>query len=342
MFSEFLTWWSQQLGSLASPLLIRLRDRAPDALLLIEASGEDGFKVVLRRRGRLEALADMPTGLNTDLLRRMLANHPRQPLVLSLARRALLRDIWLPAAAEGSLDRVLEYEMDRFTPFRTADVFFAYRLKAHDRAGGKFLVELAMVPKAWLHPLLEALDGAGLSAEALETSEPDQSSRRILLHRTASSAQLRQRTVRRMMVAATGALAAAVLLLPVLRQSLALAAIDIRVADLRPRVEQAELFRQRIAAGTAGAGRIAAARQQTALPLTVLADVTGVLPDDTWLTGLTLRQNHLIIEGRSHGATRLIAALAAQPQLRNPAFAAPVVHADTGEEIFTIQAEVAP
>ena len=114
----------------------------------------------------------------------------------------------------------------------------------------------------------------------------------------------------RLAVAGCAAMAVAAAALPVLRQSLALAAVEDRIAELRPRVEQAGMLRQRIAAGSAGSGRIAAARRQAAEPLMILAAVTGALPDDTWLDGLSLRQRHLVLEGHSAAATRLIAALA--------------------------------
>jgi hypothetical protein len=46
---------------------------------------------------------------------------------------------------------------------------------------------------------------------------------------------------------------------------------------------------------------------------------------------------------RSGGAARLIALLAADPAIRNPAFSAPVVRDEAGHaDLFSIQAEIAP
>jgi general secretion pathway protein L len=152
----------------------------------------------------------------------------------------------------------------------------------------------------------------------------------------------RERLAWRLAVGGCAAMAAATIAVPVLRQSLALAAVEDRIAELRPQVEQAEMLRQRIAAGSAGSGRIAAARQQAAEPLMILAALTDTLPDDTWLASLSLRQRHLMLEGHSAAANRLIAALASEPLLHNPSFAAPVMRAETGGELFTIQAEAGP
>ena len=78
-------------------------------------------------------------------------------------------------------------------------------------------------------------------------------------------------------------------------------------------------------------------------PLRVLADLTDILPDDTSLIELSLRDRALSIAGQSAAAARLIPALAADPAIRNPAFAAPVTRNElSGIEDFSIRAEVAP
>jgi len=341
MLNEFLAWWLQQLLGLAEPVLTRFQGAQPDALLVIESrDGNRHLELARRRRGRTEPIGSLSATAESGDLDRLAAGHRRRPVSIVLRRPPLILAVDLPAAAAGNLEPVLQYEMDRLTPFRPEDVFFQARILSHDRARGTIRVELALVPRAWVADILSLLQAHGIAADTLEAAEPRPC--RIPLDRGASTAHLRQRQAHRIMLAAIACLAAAVVILPAVRQSLALASADDRIAELRPRVDQAEAMRRRIDPRTAGSGQIAAARQQAALPLTVLADLTDILPDDTWLTGLTLRQNRLTIEGHSRSATHLIAALAAQPRLRNPAFAAPVVRSDNGEDIFTIQAEVVP
>lgn len=342
MLTEFLTWWSQQMRNLAAPALKRFGGHAPDALLLIEPfAADESYRLIRRRRGRVETLAELPD-LSVDRLTAALTGHRREGLTIRLARRPLVQEIRLPAAAAASLDQVLQYEMDRLTPFAASDVFVQPDITAHDRTRGEITVALTVVPRRWVRDILIALQEAGTAAESLEAALPDGILQRIPMQRVASAIQLQRRRLHRAMLALTAGLAAACVLLPLVRQSMALADAEERIAELRPRVEQVDMLRRRIAAGSAGSSQIAGARQAAARPLTVLAELTDVLPDDTWLTSVSLRENKVMIEGHSRAATRLIAALAAQPQLRNPAFAAPVVRADTGEDLFTIQAEVAP
>ena len=75
--------------------------------------------------------------------------------------------------------------------------------------------------------------------------------------------------------------------------------------------------------------------------LRTIAALTEILPDDTWLTELTLRQRKLTMAGRSAGAARLIGLLSADPTIRDAAFVAPVTRADSGGvDVFSIRAEV--
>jgi general secretion pathway protein L len=130
---------------------------------------------------------------------------------------------------------------------------------------------------------------------------------------------------------------------PFVTQSLAIAAVEARIAALQPRVAEVEALRRRIAAGTAGNDVIAAERARNGDALQVLATVTDLMPDDTVLADLSLRQGKLDISGRSLTAARLIPAMAADPTLRNPSFVAPVTRTPDGKaDTFVIRAELSP
>ena len=63
---------------------------------------------------------------------------------------------------------------------------------------------------------------------------------------------------------------------------------------------------------------------------------------DTALTQLAMHHGRLSMEGQTTAAaTRLIAAVAARPPVRDPAFTAPVVRGDVGNEIFSLQTDLA-
>ena len=135
----------------------------------------------------------------------------------------------------------------------------------------------------------------------------------------------------------------AALALPFIQQYQAETELDDRIAALRPRVTEVEQLRRRIAAEAASGDVVAAERATTGDPIAALAAVTTILPDDTFLQEFSMNQRKLSLRGHSAAAARLIAALANDPTIRNPAFAAPVTRVESGQaDIFSIRADWGP
>ena len=201
-----------------------------------------------------------------------------------------------------------------------------------------------LLPRAGLAGLLDALAEAGIRPDAVEAPLPGGEIRRLPLAPPETGLARRVRRRERMALALSGALAAACLLAPVLRQSFAFATVADAMAAVRPRSAEAQALQRRIAAASAGEDALAQGRLHAADMLTALAALTDALPDDTYLSQLALHKRLLTMEGQSvgAGATRLIALLADEPGLRNPAFTAPVVRGDIGNDIFALQVELAP
>jgi general secretion pathway protein L len=143
--------------------------------------------------------------------------------------------------------------------------------------------------------------------------------------------------------ACCGALALGAVVTPFVRQELALAALNREITVSRSAAAEADRLRQEIERLSGSAGFIESERDKAGRPLVVLATATRLLPDDTYLTEMELRQRKLTLSGRSAAAARLIPALAADGEFRNPGFSAPVTRLEALKaELFTINAEVGP
>ncbi len=347
MLDDFLTWWAAQLASLAPSrlrtssagvaqgraLIVAVREIAPSSVPAVEVS--------VRRRGVDELLGRFVLDGAGIASLRAIAGTRRAPVLLQLPPGLLLEQrVTLPLAAEREPERVLGYEMDRLTPFAAADLVWTWALERRDRAAGRIHLRLSLVPKARLTTLLDALAAAGLRPVALDAPAPDGAVRRLAL------AQPRTGWWRRRGLALAGGacamLAVAVAAMPFLQQSRAADQVEARIAALRPRAAEAEALRRSMLDRTAATDVIQAQRARVGDPLSILATLTNLLPDDTYLTELTLRSRALVITGQSAGAARLIAAMAGDSSFLNPAFAAPVTRSDAGHnEGFSIRAEVA-
>jgi general secretion pathway protein L len=342
MIGEFLTWWLGQLSDLVPERWRRLGSSSGDALVIAPAGplagGVDAAEVSLRRNGQ-----ETPLG-HFGLASGGLADMPQpagKPVVLRLAETDVLsKTVTLPLSAERQVDQVLVFEMDRETPFSPEEIFWSHHIARRDRERGVLSVRLMLVPRASLAVLLDALAKAGIVPKRAEIAGGPDSGCYLPLDadRGPLSAPAGHRWP---VLACCAGLAVAVIATPFVRQSSTLADLDAQVAAGRDAAAEAERLRAEITRLSTELDLIDSERDKAGRPLVTLAALTRLLPDDTYLTELKQQQHRVTVSGRSAEASRLIGALAASDQLRNPAFGAPTTRTE-GSDVFTITAEVGP
>jgi general secretion pathway protein L len=324
MLQEVFTWWLARIRELAPTLAVGSR-RA--ARIRIEAS-PDGTPQAWLEKGRsreplsLGAAARLPSSI---------------PVILAVPRDAVLEKAHvLPTASPADTEAMLRHEIPRITPFDIGHVFWDWRSvpKPNDRT--KSLITLTLVPKVTIAHALETLEQADIRPTMLEVA-PD---RTFWMDHSARALSLRRS---RPLLWINAALAVVAVALPFLLQEYALYGVGQAIDDLRPAVTKAEAIRHRLETADAGKDLLLRETGETGDLTAVLARLTALLPDDTYLTDLSLRQHQLILTGRSASASNLIPLIAADPSFRNVAFDSPVTRmGGTGIDLFSIRAEVAP
>ena len=316
----------------------------PELVAAAEIPDPSDVTLFLRTRNGETALGRH--GLTSSALREVLARLPRARRTAAVLRTPadllLEQEIILPLTAEQDLQRVITYEMDRLTPFRAEQVFWTCLAGLRDTVRNRLHVRLTIIPRRGVEPVLTALRQAGLAATRIEAGTAE--ARRVI-------PLAEERAARRWLgpraeayaLGGCGVLTVAAMALPFILQSIALADLDTRIDAVRPQVEAIEKLRRQIAGSAATGDVIVAARQQVGSPLHSIALLTEVLPDDTYVTTLGLRQRKLTVSGRSASAARLIGAMTAHPEIHGPAFVAPVIRDETsGAQMFSIRADLGP
>jgi general secretion pathway protein L len=342
--TDFVVWYSRQMLDLL-PIARKERRRLGDASIVELCSREPGTIVAvrwLRRRKGVESELGRFTLDEAGILAMRGLSASRQPVLLRLLPDMLLeRDVVLPLAAERDVESVLGYEMDRNTPFRSEEVFWAWSTVQRDAGRARLHLRLSAVPKGDLKPILAALEQTGLSIAQLEARSSSGALRMINLHLKRSNQPRWKRPTTLIAVAVCTLLVVATAVLPLVLQSLEREAIEQKLAELRPRVAQAEALRRADQVKGADADVFATERARVGNVLQVLATVTDILPDNTFLTDLSLHEGRLGLEGQSGAAARLIAALSNDPVIHNPVFSAPVTRLDgSRNDQFSIRAEI--
>ncbi len=353
MLEEFFTWWGRQLWDLVPQ---RLREGTGAGNALVADATDPGVLTLTSRRrgseGRLGQVRTDATGLPP--LRAALAGRPRgEPVLLRLAPQTVLeRDVALPLAAERDPERVLGYEMERLTPFTAEEVFWAYAVRLRDRARGRLLLRLTIVPRHTVQSLIDLLTEAGGRPSLLEAPTALGLTNITLSHAAAPGdrALFSARTG----ILAAAALAVLVVVSPFLRQSLALADVSDRLEAMAPQMREVDALRRRITGAGSGGDAVSSEERRLGDTLEALAAVTEILPDDSYLTEFTMRERKMTLSGLSASAPRLISLLSSDPRVRNPAFTAPVTRQEpvprlggnqgttTPRDVFSIRAELVP
>ncbi len=329
VFGGFFSWWGSQLAGLLPERLRQREDRGPALIADAVPSGEIQLWL---RRGRSELPTRAPAR----------GGRPR-PVALRVPDGVVLeRPVTLPIAAEPELPRVVAFEIDRISPFALAEVASAYRIESRDKAAGKLQVRVALLPRMAVGPALGRLRSMGLDPTTVLAPRAGGGSWNIPLAAQAGRARASLHRPIQLATAACVLLAAATAATPFVLQQRALATTEAEITRLRPAVEQAAELRRRLAT-SAAVDPLMAEAERVGHVMEMAAALTAVLPDDAYLTTLTIRQRVMSLSGRSGSAARLIPLLAAEPSFRGAAFAAPVTRVEGARgDVFSIRTEFGP
>ena len=350
MFKDVVTWWGQQWLALLPRGLTTV---GPWSRALVidwsaDAPGAEAAPCTLSRRSAAQETVIgrfMSDESGLAALRRACHAQGRgRDLLLRLMPDALLEHRFaMPIAAEHHVTEVMLHEIDRLTPFGAEDVFWTCAVAQRDRARGRAFLRLSLVMRAPLQAFLSRLDAAGLSPRAIEVAAADGGLRHLMIGADDTKRRGLQHRAIRLAAAICAVLAITATVSPFIVQRQRIDRVESEIALLQPRVAEARALHARIAAEMAGADITAAAQAAIGDPLAAMAAVTAVLPDDTFLTSLTLSRKTLVIAGQSIDPASLIAAMSSDPAIRNPSFAAPVTMASNGQaSLFSITADLAP
>ncbi|MGF1502345.1 MAG: PilN domain-containing protein [Paracoccaceae bacterium] len=336
---RFLDWWGRELSALV-PSGLR-RALAPGVIRLAAVPSSEGLVLERhdRRVRRLGPLARLGRKKRARLARDA-ARCRLLPLLAVPQDRVVTREVSLPGAAAEDLAGVLGFEIDRLTPFRARELYYAFRMARTRPETGKIDVALVFAPRADLDPFLEEMRKAGLQAAAIDVLEPTGRLAGLDLLPPAETARTPW-TAR-----LSAGLAAAALLLGGAWGWLEWSAAEREAEALRDAVFQARraaiaLARPATPAVAEGAALTAWRRREaTPLALETVAHITEILPDDTWLESLTLEDGRVDMSGQSANATDLIRRFEAHPAFTRPEFRAPITRtgdgADGGAERFLL------
>jgi general secretion pathway protein L len=344
---QFFRWWIEELR-LAMPDAWQQRIQYALRRVTLSTQG-DLVEVGIDNNRNLTPLLTLSGEQDVSLQQQQVEDLLVEEELIEAPRFLLLQldsvlntEVRLPAAAEPNLAQVLAFEMDRQTPFRATDVYYDWNILDRGGESGQIRLELYVAPRSEVDALIQAVSGRGFQLTGVDIVDGDNTLGLNLLPPDRRS-RVTNRRVRFNM--ALGAVCV-VLLALVMAQSLSLRSHQVHELEEAILAVQGEAravtrIKEQIEDNSEAAGFLAKKRAETPLSIAVLADITRILPDDTYLDRLVISKTSVQMQGKSQNAQQLIEMVNESPLLDEAAFRGSTrLDARSGLEIFEVNANV--
>ncbi len=344
---EAWRWWIDELTACVPPgLRQRVAGNRGRFLLMVDAQGDNLVEETRDGRRTLGRI-DVDAPGDPEIASRLpnARRGARKPIVIRLdARHALRTTASLPLAAERNLAQVIGFEFERLVPFKQSEVHFAYRVTARDKAAQTIGVELTIVPHAELAEIVGVLPGLGFEATEIEVAGPAPGALTTIAIAGENRSE-RGRSGRRINLglgAIAILLAIACAAIPLWRESAMIARLNAQIANARGQAEAGAALQKQIETQRRDQGFLKDRKNARLTVTELLATLTRLLPDDTYLTELDVKGDHVRLVGVTASATALLASIAKSPDFRDASFESSITHdATANRERFDIGAHIA-
>ena len=342
---QFFRWWGEELRN-ALPAPLRARMQYARRRLLIQA-GADDIALSVDDAGAIQSLDSFSSEQDAQLQRQQVWKLLQQHELTEVSRDLLLAEdvvlstkVTMPLGAEANLRQALAYEMDRHTPFQAAEVFYNWRVLSRDREAGQIRFELYVTPREPVEAHLDLLKRIGLAPTGVDVAGPDGPLGVNLLPEAMRFHIVNQQARLNWMIAGVTVF----LLAFVMAQSLWLRehqveVIQMAIDDVRAEALSVQQIRKQIDDASEAAGFLQGRKVQNGYKVKVLAELTRVLPENTYLDRLSLHADTTQMQGKSDNAQGLIELINSSPIFAGASFRGPTrLDNRSRKEIFDLTA----
>jgi len=332
---SFWRWWADQLAPLIPHQLrntvARMRSRpvlafdAQEAVLLVPKVANNRLKYKETARIPLTSDADATDTAGRAAIDALATGNGgrtgRPRVVVALAPEQVLRKtIDLPAAVEENLVQVLTYDLDRDTPLKPEEVYFDASIVGRYPVNKELRVDWAAARKTVVGELRRRAEGWGATVVAVTPDRPEGGAQPVRMPLNLLPLAERPNTgagrgweiwVPLGLIAVAALIATA---LPLWQKRGYAIALQQQAMQQRAQADASNALREQLDRLTGDYNFALSKKYAFPSALQSVEDVTKLLPDDTWLTQLEVKntakgkepKREIVVRGESANAGRLI------------------------------------
>ena len=309
-----MSWWGSELAGMMPGASQRLSGGADRRYIVsVEANGL--------------CLLDLRTGPALDRSARLMAAVPQPDMLLQLANMArvkaataigirvpfstcFVRRVEMPAAATSDFPRLLALDFERGTPFKRSDVYLAHYVEKTPAAPGKVWVRQLIIKRASVDGLKADIEGLGLEVGFLDCWDGDNPAGLPVDFFDQAATGKASGGARG---ALTMTLAALAVVLAALGVYLVIDKHETALQQLQGQTERqkakAQAAREALAKSQVAYSEIAnfnQLRSAAVSKMSVIEELTRLLPDTAWVTDLKIDGATVDISGFAKSAATLV------------------------------------
>lgn len=352
-FQAFLHWWGRELSFLI-PEKIRDIFSNKQGLIVVTATEANRFSISYQRDGHSEQLAilesDNPTPQQFQDLLAKDERFSKAKIVLRLTGKdAIQKELALPAAAKENIEQVISYELDRYTPFKADQVYFAVKqLSKQAKDAEQINILLILTTKEKLDELYSNISAMGIIPMVADYEgvtndfELNKNTYNLLPDRLRAKIAKLPQIVHTSLFGLVFLLLTAVIVLPVWFEYQAVEAISAKVKKVEKEAKKIKELQLETTALVEETQQLIDEKKSTPSVLSMLGTLSSLMKDDTWLAYLQYADKQLQIQGESPAASTLIAVLEKSDVFNNAVFISPVTQDSVSkQEHFQIMVQPA-
>lgn len=337
LWFKFFTWWTKSILLLLPMWLHQIVKPVKDHLI-IECSAERIFFQFITAQQNIEEKYSCPLGDDIEIA--SACNWLKDKIGASTCiflqvpnDKILLKELTLPAAARDNIRQVLSYEIDRHTPFEKEQAYFDFSIK-NNHDNDKLHIMFYITPKNHIDQSLEKIKIFNILPEIACSNEM------ITFGPVLNFLPLEKRLQKQpnrnnslyFFAATTLTMFLAVLYFPVFQlyhqaqtQQAEIALYQNKAITVKKLQEQKDKLLLKT--------DFLLIKQKEYFPaISLLNELTRILPDDTWLYELSITLNDIQIQGESDDASSIIELIESSRQLHDASFISPIINNNIGDK----------
>jgi general secretion pathway protein L len=344
--TELLSEWRRELAHSARKLLSSPAMRGGEVVLLDFDNNEIRVNLVGRgtaqRIGRTSGTGEIAAREISSLLAasELVARGTTDVAVQLPAQEVLRRRFELPAARRATLARAVPFELERLSPIEADRLYYDFTALQSAKKKQSEL-ELRIVKRSTVDSAIALAREAGLRVGEIRfAGDPREASWKSFPVDRAAWLKLKWRQWNVLALAATAiVLAIAVVFAAYLRGAAAADALSAEVDAAGNRATVVHRLAHEIGDVQAQI-EFPLAEKRAPFLLRILAELTRLLPDGTWLSEFELDGGKVHIQGFSKSASDVVGDIDRSPLFANAQFLAPLQSAQNGNERFDLSFDV--